>query len=135
MILTYTELTSYRLVKPRKRMLFSVRFNFERITFKQMNTKERLRRHIEHFHVRLINQQNEIEALNQQIADFLTKQGPQLVAAQKRLQELSNNFDVRKMAARMEENKEDYYILCGWMAETMSKNLQKKLKMMTKSLL
>ena len=40
-----------------------------------------------------------------------------LLGAQKRLEELSNNFDVRKMAARLEEgdNKEDYYILCGWM--------------------
>ena len=36
----------------------------------------------------------------------------------KRLAELSNNFDVRKMAARMEgDNKEEYYILCGWMGE------------------
>lgn len=35
-----------------------------------------------------------------------------------RLSELSNNFDVRKMAARLEgENKEEYYILCGWMGE------------------
>ena len=42
----------------------------------------------------------------------------ELMGARKRLEELSNNFDVRKMAARIEdENKEDYYILCGWMGE------------------
>ena len=39
--------------------------------------------------------------------------------AKRRLEELSTNFDVRKLAARIEEgdNKEDYYILCGWMGE------------------
>ena len=42
----------------------------------------------------------------------------QIKGAEKRLTELSGNFDVRKMAARMEgENKEEYYILCGWMGE------------------
>ena len=90
--------------------------HFERITLtdEYKGTPSQAYRALSH---EIDKSQKEIEALNQQIADFLTKQGPQLVAAQKRLQELSNNFDVRKMAARMEENKEDYYILCGWMAE------------------
>ena len=48
---------------------------------------------------------------------MLSDRAPQLIAARNRLEELSNNFDVRKLAARMEDNKEDYYILCGWMAE------------------
>ena len=48
---------------------------------------------------------------------MLSDRAPQLIAARDRLEELSNNFDVRKLAARMEDNKEDYYILCGWMAE------------------
>ncbi len=39
------------------------------------------------------------------------------IAAKQRLEELAHNFDVRKMAARMEDQKEDYYILCGWMAD------------------
>ena len=34
-----------------------------------------------------------------------------------RLEELAHNFDARKMAARVEDKKEDYYILCGWMAD------------------
>lgn len=42
----------------------------------------------------------------------------QIKGSTNRLTELSGNFDVRKMAARMEgENKEEYYILCGWMGE------------------
>ena len=48
---------------------------------------------------------------------MLADRAPQLVAARDRLEELSNNFDVRKLAARMEDKQEDYYILCGWMAE------------------
>ncbi len=48
---------------------------------------------------------------------MLSDRAAQLVAAKNRLEELSNNFDVRKLAARMEDKQEDYYILCGWMAE------------------
>ena len=59
----------------------------------------------------------EIEDLDRQAGEMLSDRAPQLIAAKNRLEELSNNFDVRKLAARMEDNKEDYYILCGWMAE------------------
>lgn len=59
----------------------------------------------------------EIDKLDKEVGEMLSDRAPQLVAARDRLEELSNNFDVRKLAARMEDNKEDYYILCGWMAE------------------
>lgn len=59
----------------------------------------------------------EIEDIDKQAGEMLADRAPQLVAARNRLEELSNNFDVRKLAARMEDKKEDYYILCGWMAE------------------
>ena len=59
----------------------------------------------------------EIEDIDKQAGEMLADRAPQLVAARDRLEELSNNFDVRKLAARMEDKKEDYYILCGWMAE------------------
>lgn len=68
--------------------------------------------------------ENEISEITEKIADLeketaqmLSDRAPQLVAAQKRLEEMSNNFDVRKMAARMQDNDEDSYILCGWMSE------------------
>lgn len=60
---------------------------------------------------------NQIEELDKEASQLLAARAPQIVAAKKRLEELSNNFDVRKMAARMEDNQEDYYILCGWMSE------------------
>ena len=37
------------------------------------------------------------------------------------------------MAARMDENQEDYYILCGWMAEDDVDRFLEEIKMMTKS--
>lgn len=58
-----------------------------------------------------------LEELDRKAGEMLSDRAPQLVAARDRLEELSNNFDVRKLAARMEDKKEDYYILCGWMAE------------------
>ena len=57
----------------------------------------------------------EIEDIDKQAGEMLADRAPQLVAARNRLEELSNNFDIRKLAARMEDKKEDYYI--GWMAE------------------
>ena len=59
----------------------------------------------------------EMNDLDKEAGEMLSDRAAQLVAAKNRLEELSNNFDVRKMAARMDENQEDYYILCGWMAE------------------
>ena len=65
----------------------------------------------------IYNTNQEIEELDKQAGEMLSGRAPQLIAARNRLEELANNFDVRKMAARMEDKKEDYYILCGWMAE------------------
>lgn len=65
----------------------------------------------------IYNTNQEIEELDKQAGEMLSGRAPQLIAAKNRLEELANNFDVRKMAARMEDKKEDYYILCGWMAE------------------
>ena len=60
-----------------------------------------------------------IKKINQSIRVLVEKHAAELLGAQKRLEELCNIFDVRKMAARIEEgdNKEEYYILCGWMGE------------------
>ena len=61
--------------------------------------------------------QKKIDDLDKEAAKMLEQKAPQLVWAKQRLEELAHNFDVRKMAARVEDKKEDYYILCGWMAE------------------
>ena len=63
--------------------------------------------------------QKEIAEIEKQIRELMAKNAAKLRGAKRRLEELSTNFDVRKLAARIEEgdNKEDYYILCGWMGE------------------
>lgn len=59
----------------------------------------------------------EIQDLDKEAGEMLSDRAAQLVAARNRLEELAQNFDIRKMAARMKDEKDDYYILCGWMAE------------------
>lgn len=63
------------------------------------------------------NTDREIDDLNKKISDMLSQKAGKLLGAKNRLEELNNNFDVRKMAARVENEKEDYYVLCGWMGE------------------
>ncbi|WP_334159632.1 V-type ATP synthase subunit I [Muricomes intestini] len=65
----------------------------------------------------IYNTNQKMDELEKAIGEMFLSQAPRLIAAKNRLEELANNFDVRKMAARMENKKEDYYILCGWMAE------------------
>lgn len=59
----------------------------------------------------------EAENLQKQMGEYLSGHAAKILGAKYKLEELSNNFDVRKMAARMENDQEDYYILCGWMSE------------------
>ena len=67
-----------------------------------------------------------IEDAKEKIKKLMTDHAPQLLGTQKRLQELANNFDVRRSAARISnDEQEDNYILCGWMSE---ENVEKFLK-------
>ncbi len=66
--------------------------------------------------IELLDQQT--EDIRKKVGGFLEGQAAKVLGAKYKLEELSNNFDVRKMAARVEnEEQEDYYILCGWMSE------------------
>lgn len=58
-----------------------------------------------------------IDEVREQIKKLMTEHAPQLLGTQKRLTELSNNFDVRRSAARVSNDEDDNYILCGWMSE------------------
>ncbi|MCF2682077.1 V-type ATP synthase subunit I [Faecalicatena contorta] len=76
--------------------------------------------------------QEEIKELDQTIEKLMQSHAPQLVGAQKKLESMSNNFDVRKLAARIDqgedEEKEEYYILCGWMGEDDVKKFMKEIE-------
>ena len=59
--------------------------------------------------------EKELAGVEKEMADLLDKEGGSLLAAEKKLKDLSSNFDVRRMAACTESKKDTFYILCGWM--------------------
>ena len=65
-----------------------------------------------------INKLNqEILSTDMQIREAFKENGSKLLAVRDRLQKLSSNFDVRKLAALVENKRGDHFILCGWMPE------------------
>jgi len=67
---------------------------------------------------------SEITACNEEISRSLTEHKELLLLAQAKLQALSTNFDVRKLAACTKESKQTFYILCGWMSEEDARSFQ-----------
>lgn len=63
-----------------------------------------------------------------QITELIRSRGPQILAAKEKLEVLASNFDIRKYAARMLNDGNDYYVLCGWMSETDIKKLLSETK-------
>lgn len=61
--------------------------------------------------------EKKIRHIDKEIAEILSKDSAKLVSAQKRLQVLAKNFDVRKLAACVEDKHDNFFILCGWMSE------------------
>lgn len=61
--------------------------------------------------------QKQIEDIDKEIENLVNGHGSQLLGARKCLERMSANFDVRKKAARLEEEDSESYILCGWMGE------------------
>ena len=66
----------------------------------------------------------EIESLTQKILDLdsevsllFEQSAKELIIAQNTLSDLTQHFDVRKLAARVQNKNDDYYILCGWMPQ------------------
>lgn len=65
-----------------------------------------------------INRLNqEILSTDMKIREAFKENGSKLLAVRDRLQKLSSNFDVRKLAALVENKRGDHFILCGWMPE------------------
>lgn len=60
----------------------------------------------------------EIENIDEKIKEIFKKNAGKILGAKKKIEEISKNFDIRKLAASLDDDREDYYILCGWMSET-----------------
>ncbi len=63
------------------------------------------------------NTQKQMDDVDKEIEDLVNGHASALLGARKLLERMSANFDVRKKAARIEEEQSESYILCGWMGE------------------
>lgn len=70
----------------------------------------------------------EKEKLNGKMAAALNECSDKIYAARELIATLSANFDVRKMAACVEDKHENFYIICGWMSEEDVKNFSEDIK-------
>lgn len=63
------------------------------------------------------NAQKQMDDVDKEIEDLVNGHASALLGARKLLERMSANFDVRKKAARIEEEQSESYVLCGWMGE------------------
>ena len=70
----------------------------------------------------------EKKKLNKKLEQELNENADKIYAARETLAALSANFDVRKMAACVEDKHENFYILCGWMSEEDVKSFTEDIK-------
>lgn len=61
--------------------------------------------------------EKKINHIDQDISSIFSKSSDKLLSAQKRLEALAKNFDIRKLAACVEDTHDNFFILCGWMSE------------------
>lgn len=58
-----------------------------------------------------------IENIDNEISQTLLQYGAKILTARDMLDMLSTNFELRKVAACVEDKQDNYFILCGWMSE------------------
>lgn len=68
-----------------------------------------------------------IAACDYKAQEYLKEHADDLIASYNKLSALSENFDVRKLAACTNSKKETFYILCGWMSEKDAAAFQKEI--------
>ncbi len=60
---------------------------------------------------------NDLSSTDAKIGDMVSVKSPQILAARNALLVRNTNFELRKVAACVEDKNDNFYILCGWMAE------------------
>lgn len=70
----------------------------------------------------------EIKGYKQRLEQLLREKGSKLLAARDVLDSLSQNFEVRKLAACTKDEFEVFYILCGWMSEKNALSFQEDIQ-------
>ena len=79
-------------------------------------------------HERLDTVDKHMDSCMREIQTLLRVDAPAIFAAKQTLNALSTNFDVRKVAACVQEHHETFYILCGWMTEKDAIAFQKDIE-------
>ncbi len=70
----------------------------------------------------------QMEEVQRDIIKALKGAGEELMEARKKLERLSDSFDIRKLAACFQEEEAVFYILCGWMTERDARSLEQELE-------
>lgn len=69
-----------------------------------------------------------INELKQRLNDYMNTNREKYLNAHHKISTISNNFEIRKMAACTIDNKKVYFIICGWMAVKDAKKLTQEIK-------
>ncbi|HBA63137.1 MAG TPA: ATPase [Lachnospiraceae bacterium] len=70
----------------------------------------------------------EIQACSEEIGQLFLERAGKILGIKAHLEEMSRNYDVRKMAAQVEDKHETFYLLCGWMPETDAEAFMNEVK-------
>lgn len=77
---------------------------------------------------KLAKVQARIQECKEEMGRILQADAAKILSAKDRLEKLSVNFDVRKVAGCIKEKQDNFYILCGWMTEQDAASLQKEVE-------
>ena len=69
----------------------------------------------------------EINSIDRQIDSLLEEDSLILLESYEKIRLVSENFDVRKMAACTKDNQRVFYIICGWISENDAKQFMKEI--------
>ena len=70
----------------------------------------------------------QITEIDTKIKQYLDQHCEKICLASKRLEQYTTNFEIRKYAAYTKKDKDEFFILCGWMTEADAKQLQNEIK-------
>ena len=123
----YGAFTSAREIRSRKWTPYSHLCTSKESTFRT-STAERRRMLTQHFRQKSKRQTMHSASAHGNWRKCLSDSAEDLVAAKEQLEQLSGNFDVRRLAACTKSKKETFYILCGWMSEKDADSFQKDIE-------
>lgn len=71
---------------------------------------------------------NQLVSIDAKMKEYLHTQSDNILIANEKLNQFSTNFEIRKYAAYTKKNINEFFILCGWMAESDALKLQEEIE-------